>query len=393
MRNHRPSSRPLQVHVDVAALAHNLGRARALAAGRPVWAVVKANAYGHGIENAVRGFAAADGLAVLELDEAERARAAGWRGPILLLEGLFAAQDLPAARALGLTVVLHCMDQLRILELEQTGDGPVLPVFLKIDTGMNRLGFPAAQVAPARARLQALPGVRLQALMSHLANADATATAAATPDSVTHAAAPGSAADSAADHPGACRVLAFAQWQRLRALAPDWPGPWSISNSAGLFLQPAFAGEMVRPGIALYGASPRAGLSASALGLRAAMTLRSRVLAVRDIARGEQVGYGSLWTATRASRIAVIAGGYADGYPRGLPSGTPVWVAGKLAPLAGRVSMDMLMADVSDNPEAVAGAPVELWGARVPVDELAGAAGTVGYELLSGLPARVREAP
>jgi alanine racemase len=357
------TSRPLQAWVDCSAMTHNLAQARRRARARPVWAVVKANAYGHGIENAVRAFADADGFALLEIDEAVRARAAGWRKPILLLEGVFEEHDFEAVDALELTVVVHCIEQLAMLE-RRPAHRPV-PVYLKIDTGMNRLGFAAAQVPAARARLAALPQVRVAALMTHLANADR-------------------------ETPGAPTVAG--QHAALRALAPDWHGAWSISNSAALFLHPAHGAESVRPGISLYGASPAAGTSAASLGLKAAMRLQARVLAVRELAPGDCVGYGSLWRATRRSRVGVVACGYADGYPRTAPEGTPVWVGGRRVALAGRVSMDMLTVDLTEAPDVQAGSAVELWGEHIPVDEIAERVGTVGYELLSGLPARVREA-
>ncbi len=357
------TSRPLQALVDLSAMAYNLAQARVRAGTRPVWAVVKANAYGHGIENAVRGFAAADGLALLETDEAQRARAAGWTRPILLLEGFFEERDLALVEALDLTVVIHCIDQVQMLE--RAAPARPVPVYLKIDTGMNRLGFPAGQVAAARARLAALAQVRVLALMTHLANADRE------PD-------------------GAPTVAQ--QCAALHALAPDWQGAWSVSNSAALFLHPARGAESVRPGIALYGASPVAGLSAASLGLKAAMTLQARVLAIRDLDPGQCVGYGSLWRAPRRSRVGVVACGYADGYPRCAPEGMRVWAGDRHVPLVGRVSMDMLTVDLSGHVGFAVGSAVELWGQHVPVDEIAERVGTVGYELLSALPARVREA-
>lgn len=365
------TSRPLQALVDLSAMSHNLAQARRRAGGRPVWAVAKANAYGHGIENAVRAFAEADGLAVLETDEAQRARAAGWRKPILLLEGAFASRDFALVRELDLTVVVHCAEQLSMLE--QLPAQPPVRVYLKLDTGMNRLGFAGPQVALARDRLAALAHVRVTALMTHLANADMPA---------------GPASDDA--QPAVPTVAG--QFAALQALAPDWRGPWSVSNSAALFLHAARETELVRPGISLYGASPAAGVAAASLGLRAAMRLQARLLTIRDVAPGEYVGYGSLWRAARRSRIGVVACGYADGYPRTAPEGTPVWAGGRRVALVGRVSMDMLTVDLSGVEGVEVGDPVELWGPNIPVDELAERVGTVGYELLSGLPARVREA-
>lgn len=380
-----PPSRPLQALVDLAALHHNLAQTRRRAGARPLWAVVKANAYGHGIENAVRAFAPADGLALLEISEAWRARRAGWRKPILLLEGCFETRDLQAAAALDLTVVLHCAEQVAMLAAAPLAQ-PV-KVYLKFDTGMHRLGFARPQAAAVRARLAAVPQARVIALMTHLANADRPAADAA---GAMLAPAPVGAASLGA--PSSAGPTVLGQYAALRALAPDWQGAWSVSNSAALFLHPAHGPEWVRPGICLYGAAPAAGLAPAALGLRAAMTLLARVLAVRDVAAGETVGYGSVWRAPQRSRIAVVSCGYADGYPRAAPEGTPVWLGGQRVALVGRVSMDMLTVDVTGVDAVTVGAPVELWGAHVAVDEVAERVGSVGYELLSRLPARVREA-
>jgi alanine racemase len=348
--------------VDTQAMAHNLRQARRRADGRPIWAVIKANAYGHGIENAVRGFAQADGLAMLELDEAQRARAAGWRKPMLLIEGVFEPADLTWVRELDLTIVVHSPEQIEWLA--RAPAGPPIGVYLKIDTGMNRLGFPLVRAVRAFERLAGLTQVRIDALMTHLANAD-------------------QAVAGAPDVPG--------QHQALMQHFPSWRGAWSVSNSAALFLHPGRGAEWVRPGISLYGASPSSGVRARDLGLLAAMSLRARLLTIRELAVGESVGYGSLWRAPRPSRIGIVSCGYADGYPRQTPAGTPVWVADQQVPLVGRVSMDMLSIDLTDVPQAQVGMTVELWGSHVSVDELAQRAGTVGYELLAGLPARVRE--
>ena len=365
--NQLQTSRPLQALVDLSAMAHNLEQARRRAGGRSIWAVVKANAYGHGIENATRGFAAADGLALLETDEAQRARAAGWTKPILLIEGVFDGRDLALVQELDLTVVVHAEEQIAMLE-RVTAARPI-QVYVKLDTGMNRLGFTARRFNAARERLARNPRVRVAALMTHLANADRL---------------PGAEAPDAPTVSG--------QHAALLALAPEWRGAWSVSNSAALFLHPSRGAELVRPGIALYGASPVAGMAAASLGLRAAMRLQARLLAVRELAQGECVGYGSLWRAPRASRIGVVACGYADGYPRTAPEGMPVWAGNTRVPLVGRVSMDMLTIDLTGVPGVEAGSAVELWGSHIPVDELAERVGSVGYELLSGLPARVREA-
>ena len=351
--------RPIRATVDLAALRRNLERARSLAGKRALWAVVKANAYGHGIERAVRAFAAADGLALLDLDEAQRARDAGWRKPIMLLEGFFEPRDLDLVEALGLTSVVHQVEQVEMLTLHRPG--PPLDVYVKINTGMNRLGFGAEAMQAVR-RLQALPQVRVVSLMTHLANADR----------------PGQGCADVGE-----QLTAFA------SSTQGWRGATCLANSAALFLRPEVQGDAVRPGIALYGASPQVGLPAAQLGVRPAMHLRSRILAVQKLRAGDAVGYGSRWIAQRASRIGVVACGYADGYPRVAPDGTPLWVAGSRVALAGRVSMDMITVDLSEAPQADVGAEVELWGEHVPIDEVAECAGTVGYELMCALARRV----
>jgi alanine racemase len=354
--------RPILATIDAAALRHNLAVARHHAGARKLWAVVKANAYGHGLERAVRAFAAADGLALLDLDEAARARAAGWTRPILLLEGFFTAADLAEVDALRLTAVVHQQAQVDLLQHFRPR-APV-DVYVKVNSGMNRLGFAPAQTAAVLERLAALPAVRVAALMSHLANADR-------------------------DDADAGPAAVAAQLRVFAEAGRGWAGARCVANSAALLLHPPVGGDAVRPGIALYGATPMAGRAAQAFGLRPAMTLATRVLSVQRLAAGEAVGYGSRWTAARPSRIGVLACGYADGYPRSAPDGTPVWIGGRRVPLAGRVSMDMITVDLTDAPQVAAGDEAELWGAQVPVDEVAAAAGTIGYELLCALAPRV----
>jgi alanine racemase len=354
--------RPIVATIDLGALRHNLARARAAARGRFVWAVIKANAYGHGIERALRAFADADGLALLDLAEARRARAGGWRKPILLLEGCFEAVDLAVCAELGLTTVVHCVEQIDMIER----DLPARPlaVHLKLNTGMNRLGFGAAEAARAYGRLRALPAIGELTLMMHFANADR----------------PGEAVGA---------VPASEQLAQFARLTAHWPERRSLANSAALFLLPQAGGDSVRPGIVLYGGATDELHSAAALGLRAGMVLASRVIAVQTIEPGAAVGYGARFVARRRSRIGVVACGYADGYPRHAPDGTPVAVDGVRVPLVGRVSMDMITVDLTDLPPAGVGSAAELWGAQVPIDEVANAAGTVGYELMCALAPRV----
>ncbi|MGE5336183.1 MAG: alanine racemase, partial [Gemmatimonadota bacterium] len=260
---------------------------------------------------------------------------------------------------LQLTSVVHQREQVDMLAAHR----PARPlhVYVKIQTGMNRLGFGADAMREVQ-RLQQIPRIRVAALMSHFANADRSG---------------GGVADVAD------------QQQRFAHMAGEWRGSVSLANSAALFLRTDIGDDEVRPGIALYGGSPQAGLPAFRLGLRPAMRLRSRVLAVQQLRVGDGVGYGSRWIAQRDTRIGVVACGYADGYPRVAPDGTPVWVAGRVVPLVGRVSMDMITVDLTDAPGAHVGSEVELWGEHVPVDEVAERAGTVGYELMCALARRV----
>jgi alanine racemase len=356
--------RPIRATIELSALQHNLAVSRRHAGARKVWAVIKANAYGHGIENAVQAFEQADGLALLDLDEAHRARAAGWLKPILLLEGFFEAKDVQIVERLGLTVVVHHADQVKMLEQHAGGAGRIA-VYLKLNTGMNRLGFDTPEQArSARARLEALPHVRIEALMTHFANADR----------LDPRQGPASVDD---------------QVQRFRTLCADWNGPTSLANSAALFFHPSIGGDSVRPGIVLYGAAPDPSHVAAALQLRPAMGLASRLISTQSLRAGTTVGYGAQFVASRAMRIGVVACGYADGYPRHAPSGTPVAVLGVRVPSVGRVSMDMLCVDLTAVPQAEAGAEVELWGTQIPIDDVAAASGTVGYELMCALAARV----
>jgi alanine racemase len=353
--------RPLIARVDGHALSHNLAAARTRAGRRSVWAVAKANAYGHGLERAVRAFASADGLAVLEVEEAQRARDIGWSKPILLLEGVFDPRELEEAVRLGLTCVVHCPEQVEMIERRPGAAG--LSVYLKLDSGMNRLGFAPQDAASVRQRLEAIPGLRIAALMSHLANADRR-------------------------EAGPCDVQT--QRRAFERLCKGVQADTSLCNSAALFLHPDLGDRWVRPGIALYGSSPARSASAEALGLRPAMALNSALIAVRTVPTGGRVGYGSRWAAVRPTRVGVVACGYADGYPRSAPDGTPVWVAGRLAALAGRVSMDMLSVDLTGIDDAGVGSPVQLWGEHVGIDEVARQSERLAYELMCGLNPRVR---
>jgi len=353
--------RPILALIHTEALAHNLARARASAAGARVWAVVKANAYGHGIERAFEGLRGADGFALLDLAEAERVRALGWRGPILLLEGCFEPRDLELCSRLGLWHAVHCSEQIDWLAAHKTQ----VPhrVFLKMNSGMNRLGFRPAAYRSAYARLDALPQVDEISLMTHFSDADG-------PRGVAH------------------QVAAF------EAVTHDLPGERSLSNSAAV-LRHGLKNDWVRAGIVTYGSAPDFPEHDSAhWDLQPAMTLRSRILATQQLQAGDTVGYGSSFTAEGPLRIGIVACGYADGYPRHCATGTPVLVDGVRTRTVGRVSMDMLAVDLSPVPAAGPGSEVTLWGrgrggALLPIDEVARAAGTIAYELMCALAPRV----
>ena len=349
-------ARPLFACIDLEALAANIVRVRACAPGAQVLAVVKANAYGHGLDRVLPALSGADGLALVELDAALRLRAAGYRRPIVLLEGFFDAQEIDEIAERSIGVVVHDAEQVRMLE-HARNSRPV-EVFVKVNTGMNRLGFAPGDVARACARLAAAPGVSALRLMTHFARADE-------PDGL---------ADAIGRFEAACRGLSY---------------PRSLANSAGVIRFREVGGDIVRPGIMLYGATPFPDRSADTLGLLPAMTLRSRLIGIQWLAANETVGYGGSFRVPRATRIGVVACGYADGYPRHAPSGTPVLVAGVRVPTAGRVSMDMLTVDLTLVPDARVGNDVVLWGKGLPVDEVAQAAGTVGYELLCAVAPRV----
>ncbi|MBL8328825.1 MAG: alanine racemase [Rubrivivax sp.] len=355
--------RPIEALIHTDALARNLARARQAAPDARVWAVVKANAYGHGIERAFAGLRAADGFALLDLAEAERLRALDWRGPILLLEGVFEPRDLELCSRLGLWHVIHCNEQIDWLAQHKT-HAPQR-VFLKLNSGMNRLGFRPAAWRSAWARLNALPQVDEISLMTHFADADL--------EGGTRAA-----------------LAAFEQ------AAADLPGERSLPNSAATLREGAVAGsDWVRAGILLYGSSPDfPGHDIAHWQLQPAMTLRTRLIGTQDLQPGDAVGYGSSFRADRPMRIGIAACGYADGYPRHAGTGTPVLVDGQRTRTLGRVSMDMLAVDLCGLAGAGLGAEVTLWGegpggSRLPIDEVAAAAGTIGYELMCALAQRV----
>jgi alanine racemase len=361
---HIDMPRPIQATIHTQAFVNNLAVARKAAPESRVWAVVKANAYGHGIERAFEGLRGADGFALLDLDEAQRVRQLGWRGPILLLEGVFELRDLELCSRLDLWHTVHCDAQIDMLAAHKTN----VPqrVFLKMNSGMNRLGFKPDHYRSAWARLNALPQVDEISLITHFSDADGT------------------------------RGIAH-QMARFAAATEDLPGERSLSNSAALLRHPDSVGasDWVRAGIAIYGSAPDYPQHTPAQwGLQPTMTLSAKILAVQELVLGDSVGYGSNFIATVPMRIGVVACGYADGYPRVCPTGTPVLIDGVRSRTLGRVSMDMLTVDLTPVPQSGPGSEVTLWGrARngevLAIDEIAQQAGAVGYELMCGLAQRV----
>ena len=356
--------RPIRATISASALTHNFMVAKAYASGAKVWAVLKANAYGHGLERAARALEAADGFAVLDFQEAARLRLAGVAEPILMLEGFFKPADLPLLNKYSLTPVIHNAEQVEMLRLAALQ--AEIDVYLKINTGMNRLGFTVENLRAAYNALRMHPQVRTITVMTHFADAD-----------------------------GAVGIQAQLDWfneltQQIEGLGH---APRSMANSAALIRYPEARGDWVRPGIMLYGGSPFAGGSASRTGqpldLKPVMTLSSELIATQQLQPGERVGYGFSYEAAGEMTIGVVACGYADGYPRHASTGTPVLVNGKRTRTVGRISMDMLCVDLSDIPGAYIGTPVTLWGEGLPADEVAAAAGTVSYELFCALAPRV----
>jgi alanine racemase len=348
----------IRARIDLGALRHNLAHVRTLAPRSRVMAVVKANAYGHGIVAAARALGDADALGVARIDEALSLRAAGITTPIVLLEGVCNPAELAAAAAENFEIVVHDPSHLSLLALWR---GPQsLALWLKVDTGMNRLGFrPEAVPAAWRCLQQLQPGARALRLMTHFASADVAGDASVA-----------------------------AQLGRFRAL--QQPGvEISMANSAAILGLPESHGDWVRPGLALYGVSPFVGKDGAALGLLPVMSLESTVIAVRAVPAGERVGYGGAWQAPVAARIAILAAGYGDGLLRTMANGAVVLLHGQRAPLVGRVSMDMIAVDVSALAHCAVGDRGLLWGPALPVELAARAAGTIAYELLCSVSQRV----
>lgn len=351
-----------------AAIRSNLARVRELAPGCPVLAVIKANAYGHGLVEVARILDDAEAFAVARIEEAVQLREAGIRQRLVILGGCLTPEELRVASGLELDVVVHSAQQVGLL---QTTTLPAsLACWLKVDTGMGRLGIVPADCAATVTRLRSVAAVRSLTLMTHLASAD--------------------------DHTD---PETTEQLQAFSGLLGDWSGDVSVANSAAILQWPdtlrsggvlRFKGRnWVRPGLMLFGASPLRNRSARDLGLRPAMSFETRLLSVKPVAKGQRVGYGGHWVAPRSSVLGVAAAGYADGYPWHVGAGTPVCIRNCLAPVVGRVSMDMLTVDLTDVPEAQAGDRVVLWGDGPTVEEVAGAARTIPWTLMTGINRRV----
>ncbi|POP47358.1 alanine racemase [Superficieibacter electus] len=350
-------SRPVLATLDLSALRQNLLTARRAAPDARVWSVVKANAYGHGLDRIWSALAGTDGFALLNLEEAILLRERGWKGPILMLEGFFHADELELFDKYRLTTSVHSNWQVKAIQNARL-HAP-LDIYLKVNSGMNRLGFMPDRVHTVWQQLRRLHNVSGMTLMAHFADAEK-------PDGITHA------------------------MQRIEQAAEGLDAPRSLANSAATLWHPQAHFDWVRPGIVLYGASPSGRWQDIAdSGLKPVMTLSSEIIGVQNLKAGDTVGYGSRYRAGGEQRIGIVACGYADGYPRHAPDGTPVLVDGVRTRLIGTVSMDMLTVDLTPCPQAGIGTSVELWGQEIKIDDVAHAAGTVGYELMCALAARV----
>ena len=350
-------TRPIRLEIDLSAIRHNFLFTRQHAQAKRLFAVVKANAYGHGVLDTAKALAdLADGFALLNIEDAVALREAGIDRPIALLEGPFDAAEAAAMGEYRLCGAVHSLEQMAWLA-KGSAARPA-EVWLKINSGMNRLGFRPEQAGDALARLRAEPAIRPAAIMTHFATAD--------------------------DDYGVAE-----QWSRFAPLAAQSGLPVSAANSAALLRHPHTHGDIGRPGIVLYGASPFEASTGSALGLQPAMTLSADIIAVQHLRGGDAVGYGRRFVADRELRIGIVACGYADGYPRIAANGTPVAVDGAASGIVGRVSMDMLAVDLSHLPQAGVGSRVELWGPQVPIERVAAGAGTISYELMCAVAARV----
>lgn len=363
-------SRALKALIDSAALKHNLNRVKEGAPGCAVMCMVKANGYGHGIVAVAKSLNTADAFGVASIEEALQLRRAGITQPIVLMEGFFEAEELPDIEAMDLQIVVHHEKHLRDLQDFCNVQYPI-SVWIKVNTGMHRLGFSIPEFLFVLERLQSLAQVNVVGILTHFARADELK-----------------------------ESLTLLQIERFMCVLQPIRQKMNLSlaNSAGILGWPSSFNlgtqgfcyqTWVRPGLMLYGASPFEGRIGCDEGLKPAMTLVSKLIAIQDVRRGEAVGYGGAYVASQDLRVGIVAAGYGDGYPRTMPTGTPVWVNGVRVPLVGRVSMDMLSVDLSLLPNATIGDSVQLWGPLLPVEEIASSVGTTAYELLTGLSNRV----
>ncbi|ALN91600.1 alanine racemase [Lysobacter gummosus] len=358
-------ARPTCANIHTDALRHNLAQARALAPHSRVMAVVKADGYGHGLERVARALEGADAFGVAALSDADRLRAAGLSQPIVLLSGFDEADDLPQLRRLGVETVVHHISQIEMLE--QAAPGDPIRCWLKVDSGMHRLGFAPEQVREAYARLSEAASVADGiVLMNHFASSD----------------------EFDGNSPGSRQTRE--QLAAFAAATEGLRGVRSLSNSAAVLGWPEAHADWIRPGGLLYGISAVEGRTGADFGLRPAMTLSTRLIAVNRVRKGERIGYAATWQAPQDMLIGVAAIGYGDGYPRAAPSGTPLRVAGHDTQVIGRVSMDLMTIDLRGVPAAKVGDPVELWGPELPVERIAQISGTIGYELTCSITRRVR---
>jgi alanine racemase len=349
--------RPIKAYINLSALTFNLQAVKKIAKNSKIMAVLKANAYGHGLVETVKAIKSVEGIAILTIEEAVKIRKAGFKNTILLLEGLFVAEDIHQVEKLNLNLVLHNDQQIEYLN-EVTLKNPI-NVHLKINTGMNRLGFSPDQVDYLIENLNANPNVAGITLMTHFATAD--------------------------EKEGITKQL-----DCFNRVTNNYNFSSSVANSAALYKFPEARLDWVRPGILLYGASPFDDISAKKIDVKPVMSLMSKIIAIQNIKKGQAVGYGNNFIAKEDMRIGIVACGYGDGYPRHAKTGTPIFVHNKITKTIGRVSMDMLYVDLSKIDKAGIGSKVEMWGSLISVDEVAKNSGTVGYELLCNISASTR---
>lgn len=353
-------SRDTCAYINVSALRHNLSRVRKNAPDRKIWAVIKADGYGHGLLNVASALNDAEGFGVAHLDEAVELRDSGILHPLLILEGAWDSAELTKAVRRRFQLVVHHWDQIEMLENTRLTD-PVM-IWLKIDTGMNRLGICISDFEKAYERLQKCKQVRCVNFMTHFSCADNL------------------------ENPSTAKQI-----DNFNNTVGQLPGSRSLANSAGIFGWRDSLADWVRPGIVLFGGSPLQGKTASELGLKPVMTLQSKLISIRNLSAGESVGYGAKWTALEATRVGVVAIGYGDGYPRHAANGTPTLIRGHIAPTIGTVSMDMITIDVSGIDNVKIGDPVTLWGDGLPAEDVAETCDTISYELFCKITSRVKK--